>query len=124
VKLDRAVRRITIIVAASLTPAIGCKTFGRSVGPPAPSPTQRGIDEPPPLHTGGLDVLGTGPGQGPGSSPGSHGDPVAEAIATGVGMATIGVTAARTVNACAQVDASANCVRGPGPADNERDAGR
>ena len=116
--------RFALVVAASVAPPIGCKALGG--GSAAPTPTQRGIDEPPPLHTGGLDVLGSGPSgqQGPGASAGSHGDPVAEGIATGIGVAAMGGTAVKTVGACAQPDASPTCLRGPGPADTEHDGGR
>lgn len=124
-KLAATTVRVALVVSASLAPAVGCKALSRSVTPSSsPPPQQRGIDEPPPLHTGGLDVLGSTPaGQGPAGNPGSHGDPIAEGIATGIGIATVGATAARTANACARPDASATCLRGPGPADNERDAG-
>jgi hypothetical protein len=56
-------------------------------------------------------------------SPGSHGNPIAAGIATGVGLAVVGATVAKTVSACAQPDASLACLRGPGPADGLSDAG-
>ena len=121
--LSAVVSRVLVVVVASVTPAIGCKTL--APGGSTPAPAMRGIDEPPPSHTGGLDVITVSPSghQGPGASPGSHGDPVAEAIATGIGVATMGAAAARTAGACAQPDASPTCLRGPGPSSTEGDAG-
>jgi len=69
--------------------------------------------------------MGSGPSgrQRPSGSPGSHGDPVAEGIATGVGIGVMGATAVQTAGACAQPDASPTCLRGRGPHDNEGDGG-
>lgn len=67
-------------------------------------------------------MLSGGP-SGPGGlfSPGP-GNAVAGGIATGIGMAVVGVGVGRTADACLQPDASATCLRGPGPHDQGGEA--
>lgn len=117
----------SLVLVAALA-AASCKRFPGGVNvhaqPPGPPPASK-IDEPPPLHTGGLGVLGATPDgkQGPGSSPASQGDPVAAAIATGVGAAVVGKTVVDTAVKCTRPYASADCLAGPGAHAGESDAG-
>lgn len=106
----------------ALVPALlSCSNWGDSLTPKRPVQREpnAALDQPPPLHTGGLGVLSvdaeTGR-QGPDDSR-SHGDATAEAIATGVGILAIGTAAASTAIACSQPYSSAECLRGPGPGD-------
>src|SRR5262252_8432118 len=96
--------KVALVLIAPLLPALGCKGMfaGSSTPPPRGS-----LDDPPPLHTGGLSVLSGHP-----EAPGSHGDPTAGAIATGVGAATMGGAALTTLALCARADASAGCLAG------------
>jgi hypothetical protein len=115
-------------LAVALALALGCSSLRRgavkaTAGPPAPPPGT--ADDPPPLHTGGLGVLGTGPGgvqQGIGPTGPGHGNPVAEAAATGIGTAILGVKAGQTVVDCTRPGAKVECLHGPGPV-FEADAG-
>lgn len=121
----RALRAAVLVLALSL-PTLSCKRFLRTFTPQPPqqTPAYAALDEPPPLHTGGLGVLAVGPsGQGPGPSPGSQGNPVAGGVATGVGLVVLGATAVKTVAACTQPDGGPGCLRGPGPADSIGDGG-
>jgi hypothetical protein len=95
-----------------------------SVGAQPPAPASK-IDEPPPLHTGGLGVLGSSPSaqQGPGPNPGAHGSPVAEGVAAGIGAAVVGKTVVDTAVKCTRPYASADCLAGPGATPTESDAG-
>lgn len=110
---------------AFLLPTLSCKGFQRVFTPqPQQQMSPAALDQPPPLHTGGLGVLSVGPsGQGPGASPGSHGDPAAGGLAAAIGLVVLGATVTKTVSACSQPDASPACLRGPGPADSVSDAG-
>lgn len=119
----RALRKATkavVLLLAPLLPALGCNGMKKMFTPTQPSPaTMSTIDEPPPLHTGGLEVLSGSP-----PTPGHHGNPAAEAVATGLGAGILGVGAAKTMVNCAQPDAGPNCLAGPGPGGTENDAGR
>lgn len=118
---------LSILVVCGLA-AASCKRLPGAVNltaqPAGPPPASK-IDDPPPLHTGGLGVLGATPDgkQGPGASPASQGDPVAAAIATGVGAAVIGKTVVDTAVKCTRPYASADCLAGPGATPTEADAG-
>jgi len=76
------------------------------------------MDAPPPDHTGGLSVLSGHP-----DAPGQHGDPVAAAVATAIGVGVIGATAVQTAEKCAEPSASLDCLAGPGLGATEGDAG-
>jgi len=106
--------RFTLFAAAL---SLGCHSFDAALAPPGANGPSHSPDEPPPLHTGGLDVAVSGPdgAQGPGSDPASHGDPTAAALATGIGIGVLGAGAAATVVACSQPGATEGCLRGPGP---------
>jgi hypothetical protein len=121
--LRTATARVALVLISVLLPVLGCKGFPRAFGPP-PDPPRGSLDEPPPLHTGGLGVLGGGP-SGPGSPfSAGPGNAVAAGLATGIGMAAAGVVVEQTVDKCLQPGASAACLRGPGPRfDVEQDAG-
>lgn len=122
-RLIRAIA-IALVLAA---PTLSCKRFLNVFTPHGarePSPYASPMEGPLPLHTGGLDVLGSGPaGQGPGPSPASQGNPIAGGIAAGVGAVVFGATAVKTVASCTAPNASPRCLRGPGPADVVADAG-
>ena len=124
--------RVALVLGAIVALSLGCASWRRSLskssvsasaGTPAPA---RGTgDDPPPLHTGGLGVLSSGPGgvqQGIGANPAGHGSPVAEAVATGVGATILGAKAAETVVDCTRPGARVECLQGPGPT-FESDAG-
>jgi hypothetical protein len=109
-------------MVAPLLPALGCSGLQEMLRPPqeqgAGPAAGAAMDEPPPLHTGGLSVISGHP-----DAPGHHGNPVAEAVATGIGAGVIGATVVETAVNCAQPGASAECLAGPGPADTVGDAG-
>ncbi|MFO0762965.1 MAG: hypothetical protein U0359_41400 [Byssovorax sp.] len=119
--------RAILIALALAAPTLSCKRFLNVFTPQGarePSPYASPMADPAPLHTGGLDVLGSGPaGQGPGGSPGSHGNPIAGGIATAVGAVVFGATAVKTAASCTAPNASPACLRGPGPADAVADGG-
>lgn len=118
--------KIAIVALALALPTLSCKGFMRTFAPDPhpPMAPNAALDQTPPLHTGGLDVLGSTPqGQGPGPSPASHGSLAAGGIATGVGVIVLGAVATKTAMKCTAPDASAACLRGPGPADSVSDAG-
>lgn len=106
--------RLAVVLLAAFLPVLGCKSMFKQSNTPPP----RGDpDEPAPLHTGGLSVLSGHP-----DAPGNHGNPTAAAIATGIGVASLGAGGIATLAACARADASAGCLAGPGPAVVESDA--
>ena len=118
--------RAAALLFAAFLPSIGCQRFLKVFTPRPQQAVAPGyaIDEPPPLHTGGLGVLGSTPmGQGPGASPASAGSPVAGGLATGIGLLVVGATAVKTAASCAKPDASPACLSGPSAADSVRDGG-
>lgn len=111
--------RIAIVIAAAALPALGCHGAQKVFTPTSSTPPPPGmIDEPPPLHTGGLSVLNGHP-----EAPGFHGNPAAAAVATGIGAAAFGAAAVKTIEVCSLPDASVGCLKGPGPSGVESDAG-
>jgi hypothetical protein len=121
-RILRDTSRALALMSAPLLLAFGCNAGRRAFSsPPQPMPGYQ--DEPAPLHTGGLSVLSGQPEHGFGLTTAGHGSPAADAIATGIGLAVVGATTVKTVDACKQPNASAACLRGPSALDYVSDAG-